>query len=123
MGSTLEVVTALLDQGADIEAKEGTGKTPLLLAILTKFYRYDMGTWAPNEKVVNHLLKHGADPHAVDDAAKNAFELADVMHYMFSKIEKDEEEGEGLLAGAVFIQVHVNVSREFGSPIGEWSDR
>lgn len=88
MGQTLEVVKVLLEHGADIEAKEGTGKTPLLLAISTKFY--NMGTWTPNEKVVNHLLEHGADPHAVDDAAKNAFQLADEMHYMFSEIGKFE---------------------------------
>ena len=71
MGQMWEVVNVLLAHGADIEAKEGTGKTPLLLAISTKFY--DMGTWAPNEKVVNRLLEHGADLHAVDDAVKNAF--------------------------------------------------
>jgi ankyrin repeat protein len=88
MGQTLEVVNVLLDHGADIEAKEGSGKTPLLLAISTKFY--NMGTWTPNEKVVNHLLEHGANPHAVDDAAKNAFQLADDMNYMFSKIGKFE---------------------------------
>ncbi len=32
VGETLEVVTALLNHGAEIEAREGTGKTPLLLA-------------------------------------------------------------------------------------------
>lgn len=88
MGQTLEVVNVLLDHGADIEAKEGTGKTPLLLAISTKFY--NMGTWTPNEKAVNYLLEHGADPHAVDDAAKNAFQLADDRHYMFSMTGKFE---------------------------------
>lgn len=86
MGQTLEVVNVLLGHGADIEAKEGTGKTPLLLAISTKFYK--LGAWTPNEEVVNHLLEHGADPHAVDAAAKNAFQLADEMHYMFSNTGK-----------------------------------
>lgn len=32
-GEPLEVLKALLDHGADIEANEGSGKTPLLLAI------------------------------------------------------------------------------------------
>ncbi|KAH7346043.1 ankyrin repeat-containing domain protein [Pyrenochaeta sp. MPI-SDFR-AT-0127] len=82
-GQTLEVVTALLDHGADIEAKEGTGKTPLLLAISTKFY--NRWSWTSNEKAVNCLLERGANPHAVDDSAKNAFQLADDKHYKFSE--------------------------------------
>lgn len=88
MGSTLEVVTALLDQGADIEAKEGTGKTPLLLAISTEFFK--SGSWAPNRKVVNYLLERGADPHAVDDLAKKAFQLADERNHKFSETGKFE---------------------------------
>jgi hypothetical protein len=34
----MDVLKALFDHGADIEAKEGSGKTPLLLAISTKLY-------------------------------------------------------------------------------------
>lgn len=88
MGQTLEVVAALLDHGADIEAKEGTGKTPLLLAISTKVY--NSGSWTPNDKVVNYLLTRGADPDAVDDSEKNAFQLADDRHYKFGETGKFE---------------------------------
>jgi hypothetical protein len=53
----VEVVRTLLDHGADIEAKEGSGKTPLLLAIWTKLY--SRGACTPSEQVVNWLLGCG----------------------------------------------------------------
>lgn len=81
-GDPLEVVTALLDHGADIEAKEGTGKTPLLLAITTEIYH--KGSYIPNKNVVELLLRRGANLYAIDDLAKNAFQLADDRHYQIS---------------------------------------
>jgi ankyrin repeat protein len=89
VGATLEVVTALLNHGAEIEAREGTGKTPLLLAISRK-YNSNAKSCTHNEKVVNYLLEHGADPYAVDDAGKNAFQLADDRNYTLSKMGKFE---------------------------------
>jgi ankyrin repeat protein len=79
---TLQIVAALLDHGADIEAKDGAGKMPLLLAISTRLYS--------NEKVVNYLLDRGADPHAVDSSGKSATQLADHKHYMFGRTGKFE---------------------------------
>jgi ankyrin repeat protein len=87
-GNTLGVVTALLDHGANIEARDGTGKTPLLLAISRDYsYSSPTRTWTHNEKVVNCLLERGADPHVVDDSGKNAVQLADARtyRYMFSE--------------------------------------
>ncbi|CAN9240193.1 unnamed protein product [Alternaria sp. RS040] len=89
VGATLEVVTALLDHGAEIEAREGTGKTPLLLAISRK-YNSNAKSRTHNEKVVNYLLQRGADPYAVDNAGKNAFELADDRSYTLSEVGKFE---------------------------------
>ncbi|RYN22610.1 hypothetical protein AA0112_g9853 [Alternaria arborescens] len=89
VGATLEVVTALLNHGAEIEAREGTGKTPLLLAISRK-YNSNAESCTHNEKVVNYLLKRGADPYAVDDAGKNAFQLADDRNYTLGEVGKFE---------------------------------
>lgn len=89
VGATLKVVTALLNHGADIEAREGTGKTPLLLAISRK-YNSNAKSCTHNEKVVNYLLERGADPYAADDAGKNAFQLADDRNYTLSEVGKFE---------------------------------
>jgi ankyrin repeat protein len=88
MGGALQLVTALLDYGADIEAKEGAGKTPLLLAISTEFDGFY--SRKSNEQVVNYLLERGADPHAVDDSGRSAVQLADERHYMFGGTGKFE---------------------------------
>lgn len=82
-GTHLEAVTALLYYGADIEAKESTGKTPLLLAISTNIY--NEGGYTPNKKMVELLLQRGANPYAANDSAKNAFQLADERHYQISE--------------------------------------
>ncbi|OWY42169.1 uncharacterized protein AALT_g1922 [Alternaria alternata] len=89
VGATLEVVTALLNHGAGIEAREGTGKTALLLAI-TREYDSDAKSCTHNERVVNYLLERGADPYAVDDVGKNAFQLADDRNYTLSEVGKFE---------------------------------
>jgi ankyrin repeat protein len=89
VGATLEVVTALLNHGAEIEAREGTGKTPLLLAI-SRNYNSNAKSCTHNEKVVNYLLERGADPYAVDDAGKDAFELAGDRNYTLSEVGKFE---------------------------------
>jgi ankyrin repeat protein len=82
----LEVARALLDYGADIEAKDVGGKTPLLLAISTKVYY--VGTYVPNEKLVNWLLERGAYPHAVDGAGRTASQLANDIGFMFDEAGK-----------------------------------
>jgi ankyrin repeat protein len=87
-GGTLQVVTGLLDHGADIEAKEGTGKTALLLAISQDFGHPN--SRRSNEQVVNYLLESGANLHAVDTTGKNAVQLAGERHYMFGETGKFE---------------------------------
>jgi ankyrin repeat protein len=88
-GQRLDVVSALLNRGADIEAREGTGRTPLLLAV-SRAYGSSTESWIHNEKVVNHLLERGADRHAVDDAGKNAEQLMDDERYVFGETDKFE---------------------------------
>jgi ankyrin repeat protein len=79
-GGTLEVVIALLDHGADIEAKDGDGKTPLLLAVSTEF---NIGGRHRPDQVPNYLLERGADPHAVDNSGKSAVQLGNEKHYPY----------------------------------------
>ena len=79
----------LIDHGADIEAREGTGKTPLLLAVAID--HFTSSARALNVQVVNFLLERGADARAVDDNGKNAAQLADERHYMFNETGKFEQ--------------------------------
>jgi ankyrin repeat protein len=87
--ATLEVVTALLNHGAEVEARESTGKTSLLLAI-TREYDSDAKSCTHNEKVVSYLLERRADPYAVDDTGENAFQLADDRNYTLVEVGKFE---------------------------------
>lgn len=88
-GGTLEMIGMLIDHGADIEAREGTGKTPLLLAVAID--HFTSSARALNVQVVNFLLERGADARAVDDNGKNAAQLADERHYMFDETGKFEQ--------------------------------
>jgi ankyrin repeat protein len=78
------LVTILLDHGANIEAKESTGKTPLLLAIATDGY------YPPNEDIVNCLLGQGADTEAVDGSGRNATHLAAFRQYRINDARRFE---------------------------------
>lgn len=88
-GGTLEMLGMLIDHGADIEAREGTGKTPLLLAVAID--HFTSSARALNVQVVNFLLEHDADACAVDDNGNNAAQLADKRHYMFNETGKFEQ--------------------------------
>ncbi|KAL2266781.1 hypothetical protein VTJ83DRAFT_6133 [Remersonia thermophila] len=55
----LEAIEFLLSRGADIEARNGDGMTPLLVAASAKPWE---GAW--REEAVRVLLKHGADVNA-----------------------------------------------------------
>jgi hypothetical protein len=79
----LQVSTALLDYSADIEAKEGGGKTTLLLAISTKLDN-QYGD-KPDNQVVNSFLKCGAKPRAIDKSGKDAAQRADEKDHTFGK--------------------------------------
>lgn len=58
-------VRVLLDAGADVNAKDEAGITPLMNA-----------AWFGCEEAVRVLLQHGADPHLCDDKERSAKDLA-----------------------------------------------
>ena len=68
----VEAVIYLLSRGADIEAKNAYGQTPLLCAISTK---QPNGFW--KEETIRILLEHGADPNVVDKVGLSCLEAAD----------------------------------------------
>ncbi|KAI9805730.1 MAG: hypothetical protein M1833_005223 [Piccolia ochrophora] len=55
-----EIFDMLLAAGADLEARDGSGNTPLLLCIGNQFYERD------SPRILNLLLSAGADPCAMD---------------------------------------------------------
>ena len=65
MSATGEVVTALLEAGANLEARE-TAKTPLHWA-----------AWSGTGEAVTALLEAGADPNARDNDGKLPFYYAE----------------------------------------------
>ena len=64
--STAEVVMAVLEAGADLEAQDGSGRTPLHVAAMD-------GT----VETVTALLEAGADPKARDESGKLPFDYAE----------------------------------------------
>ena len=64
-----EVVVALLGAGADVNALDNFGVTPLHLAVETPGERADL-------RVVEALLAAGADVHAEDEGLRTPLELA-----------------------------------------------
>jgi hypothetical protein len=63
----LEAVQALVQAGADVNARNNDGATPLLVAAF--FCRTE---------IVQHLLAHGADKQAKDNAGKTALDSVTV---------------------------------------------
>jgi Ankyrin repeats (many copies) len=63
-GDTVQT-TALLDQGAVLEARDELGRTPLMLAVMQR-----------KPEVVRLLLDRGADPNAADNAGRTPLQLA-----------------------------------------------
>jgi hypothetical protein len=57
--------TALLDQGAAIDARDELGRTPLMLAVMQD-----------RPAVVRLLLARGADPNAADNAGHTPLQKA-----------------------------------------------
>jgi len=66
-GRVRGTVTLLVEAGADVEARNSKGRTPLHLA-----HRYDAPGW-----VVEELLACGADPSARDDGDLTPVDLRD----------------------------------------------
>ena len=64
-GRNLEIVTAVLDAGADPNAQQQAGFRPM----------HEAGTNA-NRKLAELLLAHGADPSLPNDDGKSAIDLA-----------------------------------------------
>lgn len=81
----IDVVSQLLDHGASIEAKDSSGKSPLLVAIASDGFR------GSSEQIINYLLERGADIRAVDEAGESASQLADVKGYHINEAGKLEK--------------------------------
>ncbi|CAI6097695.1 unnamed protein product [Clonostachys chloroleuca] len=67
-----DAVTYLLSHGADIEAKNKDGQTPLLCAISTQ---HPNGFW--KELTIKRLLDHGANPNFITESGASCLAEAD----------------------------------------------
>ncbi|CAH0028155.1 unnamed protein product [Clonostachys rhizophaga] len=67
-----DAVTYLLSHGADIEAKNKDGQTPLLCAISTQ---HPNGFW--KERTIKQLLDHGANPNFIAESGASCLAEAD----------------------------------------------
>ncbi|RDW63780.1 hypothetical protein BP6252_11325 [Coleophoma cylindrospora] len=68
----IEALGYLLDQEADIEAKNDRGETPLMVAVGSD---YPNGFW--KEETIRILLKRGADPNVCNDDGMTCLNLSD----------------------------------------------
>ena len=75
--TVLELVDALVTSGADVKMVDNNGRTALHYLINTSSGGYDVLT-----QVEEHLLRHGADPFAVDCDGRMP------LFYSFSKLQK-----------------------------------
>ena len=70
----LEKIKALVEkEGADVNAKNVDGYTPLMLAV-----RFDA---SPEPILAEYLLAHGANPAATNNSGKTAAQLVNVFHH------------------------------------------
>lgn len=78
-------VEALLDSGADVNAKTHTGATPLIYA-----------SWHGHTDVVKALLDHGADVNTVTHDGKTALSIAsEKRHSEIVKLLQEHRQGGG----------------------------
>jgi hypothetical protein len=79
------MVTLLLDYGAYLEAKDGTGATPLRKAI--DIMVSDNGKISPasNPGRFNMLIEKGANRRAADNAGIRVKDLVDLDYWFFDK--------------------------------------
>jgi len=63
----VELVTALLDAGANVNARDGRGMTPLMMAVATNHQ---------NPAVIRLLLGRGADPSLQSSVGETAGDWA-----------------------------------------------
>jgi ankyrin repeat protein len=66
----LSIADMLLKHGANLEAKNNTGATPLYLA-----FRTSRDNWSYTPDLINMLLQRGADKHVMDNAGKRGIDL------------------------------------------------
>jgi ankyrin repeat protein len=76
------VIVQLLDHGADLEAKDSSGNTPLLSAMS---YIADSWVSEKDERTINYLLEHGADMGAVNEDGQSAAQFIDPKGYYINK--------------------------------------
>jgi len=68
----IEAIEYLLSHGADIEAKNGNGDTPLMAAVGSD---HPNGFW--KEGTMRVLLEHGANPNALNNSLQSCLNMAD----------------------------------------------
>ena len=73
-GSTA-LVSARLDQGANIESHGLDGDTPLLLAIENSVFMHELYKTPINNEVIEFLLKRGADVSAINRCGRSAIHI------------------------------------------------
>jgi ankyrin repeat protein len=93
----IDVIAQLLKHSADIEAKNSSGKTPLLSAM---FYTGCSWVSKKDEQTVNCLLERGADMGAANEEIQSAAQLIDLNGYYINEAGKLEL-GTGYHAGQV----------------------
>lgn len=76
--SSAPIILALLDHGADLEAKDSDGATPLLRAIATD------GTKPTQKEVVRLLVERGANMDAKQNDGQGVADLAKARGFRFS---------------------------------------
>ncbi len=68
-----EKALALIADGADVNARDGAGNTPLMLVSSIRYYNHEMRSSLP---VIIALAEAGADVHALNPDGMNLLELA-----------------------------------------------
>ena len=70
-GDMPDKVARLIELGADVDARDAKGRTPLILAVL-----YTGGPEGSMEKIVGLLIRNGADVNAADQHEWTPLSLA-----------------------------------------------
>ncbi|KAH8595467.1 ankyrin repeat-containing domain protein [Bisporella sp. PMI_857] len=68
----IEAIGYLLDHGADVEARNARGETPLIVAVGSE---HPNGFW--KEEIMRVLLERGANPNALRDDGKTCLNMSD----------------------------------------------